>query len=170
MQHLVLTVIGADQTGLVKSLSEILNKNEANWLASNLSHLRGYFAGVIEVAVPESNLVSLTNELSNIDGLTVTTYLSNHVDAHQEQELEFVITGNDRRGIVQDLASVISHKGANIVSFVSTHQTAPNWGGELFHAVARVILPAGLSADVIVEALEQLASDIIVDVELDKAS
>ena len=170
MQHLVLTVIGADKTGLVKALSETLNQNEANWLASNLSHLRGYFAGVIEVAVVEANIQKLTQDLENIEGLTISIHISNDIEALSQQELEFVITGNDRRGIVQELSSVISHKGANIMSFVSTHQSAPNWGGELFHAVAKVVLPPGMSPDVIVDALEQIATDIIVDIELEKAS
>ncbi|GAB2990137.1 glycine cleavage system transcriptional repressor [Psychrosphaera aestuarii] len=170
MQHLVLTVIGADKTGLVKALSETLNQNEANWLASNLSHLSGYFAGVIEVAVVEANIQKLTQDLANIEGLTISIHRSNDVEVLSQQELEFVITGNDRRGIVQELSSVISHKGANIMSFVSTHQSAPNWGGELFHAVAKVVLPPGMSPDVIVDALEQIATDIIVDIELEKAS
>ena len=170
MQHLVLTVIGADKTGLVIALSETLNQNEANWLASNLSHLRGYFAGVIEVAVVEANIHKLTQDLANIEGLTISIHRSNDVEVLSQQELEFVITGNDRRGIVQELSSVISHKGANIMSFVSTHQSAPNWGGELFHAVAKVVLPPGMSPDVIVDALEQIATDIIVDIELEKAS
>lgn len=169
MRKLVLTVIGKDKTGLVEQLSQVCLNHDANWLGSNLSYLSGYFAGVIEVAVTEPNLQPLADELGDIDGLDITIHYGEPVDEAQQQEIELVITGNDRKGIVQELASVISHKGANIISFVSRHQSAPNWGGELFHAVAKVGLPPHLSADAVVNALEKIATDIVVDVELEQA-
>ena len=170
MKHLVLTIIAEDQNGLVERVSNVVVNHDANWLASNLSILSGYFAGVIEVMVPENKLASLQAELSALDGMQISTHLCDAIDAIKAKEIEFVITGNDRKGIVQELSTVISHKGANIVSFVSSHQTAPNWGGELFHAIAKVSLPQGMDPDTIVTALEEIASDIVVDVELEEAS
>ncbi len=170
MQHLVLTIIGKDKTGLVKQLSDVFLQHDANWQASNLSYLRGFFAGVIEVSVSPEHYQNLANDLRTIKGLELSIHSCSELEEQPRQELELVITGNDRKGIVQELSSVISHKGANIIKFVSTHQTAPNWGGELFHAVAKIGLPTGLSADSIVDALEQIATDIVVDVELDQAS
>ncbi|QTH65149.1 glycine cleavage system protein R [Psychrosphaera ytuae] len=169
MKHLVLTVIAEDKTGLVEKISNVVFAHEANWLASNLSILSGYFAGVIEVMVPETQLAELQKELSDLPGMQITTHLCEALETKPAQDLELVITGNDRKGIVQELSTVINHKGANIVSFVSSHQSAPNWGGELFHAVAKVTLPEGMDPDVIVNALEQIASDIIVDIELEEA-
>lgn len=165
MKKLVLTVIGQDKTGLVQSLSNILVNNHASWLASNLSHLSGYFAGVVEVEVPETHLTDLTSALTDVDGLRVEIHDAVTHDALSSQEIEFVITGNDRKGIVQELSEIIHHKGASIAHFTSSRQSAPNWGGGLFHAVARVCLPMGMSPDVIAEALEELASDIVVDLE-----
>lgn len=170
MKHLVLTVIAEDQNGLVERVSNVVVNHDANWLASNLSILSGYFAGVIEVMVPENKLAGLQADLSKLEGMQITTHLCDAKDNVKAQEIEFVITGNDRKGIVQELASVISHKGANIVSFVSSHQTAPNWGGELFHAIAKVGLPEGMQPEVIVDALEEIAADIVVDIELEEAS
>lgn len=170
MKHLVLTIIAEDQTGLVERISNVVVAHDANWLASNLSILSGYFAGVVEVMVPENKLAALQAELNVLEGMQISTHLCDALESKPAQEIEFVITGNDRKGIVQELSAVINHKGANIVSFVSSHQTAPNWGGELFHAVAKVSLPEGMDSDVIVSALEEIASDIIVDVELDEAS
>ena len=76
-----------------------------------------------------------------------------------------MITGNDRPGIVQELSSVIRHKGASIIHFTSKQQSAPNWGVPLFNAIATVHLPSGLDKSEIINALESITSDVIVDIE-----
>ncbi len=168
MKRLVLTIIGEDKVGLVETLSNTLVANHANWLASNLSHLSGFFAGVVEIEVATENLEGLSKALKSIQDLKVDIHDGAGNEVTDVQNIEFVITANDRKGIVQELSSIITHKGASIIHFTSSRQSAPNWGGGLFHAVAKVALPVGLSADVVADALEQLASDIVVD--LDEAS
>jgi glycine cleavage system regulatory protein len=86
-------------------------------------------------------------------------------EVNEHKLLKFVITGNDRPGIVRELSSVIKHKGTNIVHFESSKQSAPNWGVPLFNAIATVELPDGLDKDEVIRALEDIASDVIVDVE-----
>ena len=130
-----------------------------------MSHLSGYFAGVVEIEVAEEHLEQLSKGLDDLSELKIEWHDSVTESEKEAQEIEFVITGNDRTGIVQELASIISHKGASIIQFTSNRQSAPNWGSGLFHAVAKVSLPKGMSADVIAESLEQLASDIVVDLE-----
>lgn len=168
MKRLVLTIIGEDKVGLVEVLSNTLVANHANWLASNLSHLSGFFAGVVEIEVVEEHLDELNLALKAIPELKVEVHDCAGNEVADVQNIEFVITANDRKGIVQELSSIITHKGASIINFTSSRQSAPNWGGGLFHAVAKVALPSGLSADAVADALEQLASDIVVD--LDEAS
>ena len=81
------------------------------------------------------------------------------------EQLNFVITGNDRPGIIQELAGVLRHKGANITHLNSKQQSAPNWGLPIFSAVATVALPSGMNKDEVVAALEAITSDLIVDIE-----
>lgn len=165
MKRLVLTVIGEDKLGLVEKLSNVLVAHHANWLASNLSYLSGYFTGVVEIEMAEEHLGELSVALAKLPELKIEVHDSVGQPLAKSQEIEFVITGNDRPGIVQELSSIITHKGASIVHFMSNRQSAPNWGGGLFHAIAKVALPMGMDADVIAEALEELASDIVVDLE-----
>lgn len=165
MKRLVLTIIGEEKLGLVEKLSNVLVAHHANWLASNLSYLSGYFTGVVEIEIAQEHLAELNLALEQLSELKIEVHDSVGEPLQQTQEIEFVITGNDRKGIVQELSAIITHKGASIIQFNSSRQSAPNWGGGLFHAVAKVALPMGMSADVIAEALEQLASDIVVDLE-----
>ena len=165
MKQLVLTLIGRDKAGLVEQLATVISGNNGNWMASNLSHLAGYFAGILQVEVAEQDLPALTAALEAITELDIRVQHGLPVEQNALQLLKFVITGNDRPGIVRELSSVIKHKGTNIIHFESSKQSAPNWGVPLFNAVATVELPAGLSRDEVVKALEAIATDIVVDVE-----
>ncbi len=165
MKQLILTVIGQDKAGLVEQLATVIASHQGNWMASNLSHLGGYFAGILQLEVPEEHLFALTTELERMSDLDIKIQQGLDSEIHPDKQLQFVITGNDRPGIVRELSSVIKHKGANITHFESSKQSAPNWGVPLFHAIATVELPAGLNKDEVVKALEAIASDVVVDVE-----
>ncbi|MDX3774086.1 ACT domain-containing protein [Chromatiaceae bacterium AAb-1] len=165
MKQLVLTVIGKDKSGLVEQLATVINEHNGNWTGSNLSHLAGYFAGILQVEVAEQDLPVLTAALENMSDLDVNIHHGTESRQDQQKLLKFVITGNDRPGIVRELSSVIKHKGTNIIHFESAKQSAPNWGVPLFNAIATVELPAGLSRDEVIRALEAIATDIVVDVE-----
>jgi glycine cleavage system regulatory protein len=163
MKQLVLTIVGKDQSGLVENVSNVVMDHKGSWLASNLSHLGGYFAGIVQIEVPDEQVASLKTALAAVEHVTVEEDVFDAVQS--SEEINFVITGNDRPGIVNELSSIIKHKGANITHFTSNQQSAPNWGVPLFNAVATVELPEGMCKDVVIEALEELASDLIVDIE-----
>jgi glycine cleavage system regulatory protein len=165
MKQLVLTLIGKDKAGLVEQLATLINDHHGNWTASNLSHLAGYFAGILQVEVAPEHTEELTNALTAMTDLDIKIQQGVVSAVNEHKLLKFVITGNDRPGIVRELSSVIKHKGTNIVHFESTKQSAPNWGSELFHAIATVELPEGLNKDEVVTALEAIATDVVVDVE-----
>lgn len=165
MKQLVLTIIGKDKAGLVKQLAKVINEHHGNWMASNLSHLAGYFAGIVQIEVAEPDLANLTSALQQLQDLDIKVQHGEQTELNKNQQLRFVVTGNDRPGIVQELSSILSHKGANIVAFESNKQSAPNWGVPLFHAEATVQLPAGLHRDEVTQALEAIATDIVVDLE-----
>src|SRR5690606_9293219 len=120
---------------------------QGNWTASNLSHLGGYFAGILQVEVAEEHVAALTTELERMTDLDIRIQQGLESATAPEQQLQFVITGNDRPGIVKELSTVIKHKGANIVHFECSKQSAPNWGVPLCHAFATVELPPGLNKD-----------------------
>lgn len=166
MKQLVITILGQDRPGLVEDISSTVLSHHGNWLTSNLSHLAGHFAGIIEVAVPEQHLQELQESLHALDKLEV--HIETGLEAlndNSTEKLNFVITGNDRPGIVQELAGVIRHKGANITHLNSKQQSAPNWGVPIFSAVATVELPNGMNKDEVVAALEAITADLIVDIE-----
>jgi len=121
---------------------------------------------IIQVEVAQEHFEALQNALNALPKLDVRIETGNtEVEPSSKEQINFVITGNDRPGIVQELASVIRHKGASITHLNSRQQSAPNWGVPIFSAVATVTLPSGMNKEEVIDALESITSDLIVDIE-----
>jgi len=166
MKQLVLTIIGKDRPGLVEEISATILDNHGNWMTSNLSHLAGQFAGIVQVGVAEEHLLAIQSALDELQDIEVRIETGDTDNTEKTPEtLNLVITGNDRPGIVKELSSVIRHKGANITHLNSRQRSAPNWGVPIFSAFATVTIPAGMHKDNVIDALEAITSDLIVDIE-----
>ncbi len=163
MNYLVISFISEDRPGLVETLSDVINQHQGNWQKSSLHHMSGIFAGVIEIACPSKNLAALSEQLSSLDNFKMQIEQINQVDNKPECQLILELTANDRAGIVQEISSTIHQQGGNLLKLVSTQETAPHAGHELFKAKVSVAVNSN-NIDNMVEALENLADDLMVDI------
>ena len=163
MNHLVISCIGPDKTGLVDALSTIIAKHHGNWQVSSLHHLSGFFAGVIEVAVAQEHCANLVSELNAIDGLSCQIEVAAPNQEKVSSNLFLDITANDRAGIVQEVSSVIHSQNGNLIKLVCAQENAAHSGQELFKAKVQIAIDES-SIDDLIEALEKIADDLMVDV------
>ncbi|MDO5662154.1 MAG: ACT domain-containing protein [Brachybacterium sp.] len=181
MAQLVLTAIGDDREGLVSSLAEQIDAHGGNWQESALSHLAGKFAGVVLVEVPGDRVEGLTSALAELEqsvGLRVDV-----TDARDQggptgdgdaaearsRTLTLQLIGQDRTGMVHDVTSTIASFGASIEDLRTRTADAPEGGGVLFMAEALVHLPAEGDEAEVRDALEKIAAELMVDLDLDDA-
>jgi glycine cleavage system regulatory protein len=168
---IVLTVIGKDHPGLVRAISEKVAASGGNWLESRMARLAGEFAGIVLVSVDEAQAEGLVAALRALEaeGLRVTVergVAGETVPAEKSLKLELV--GHDHPGIVRDVAAALAGRGINIEE-LTTEVVSGSWSGDqLFRAHVRLRVPAGLALNELREALERLASDLIVDITLDE--
>ncbi|AAZ23982.1 MULTISPECIES: glycine cleavage system protein R [Colwellia] len=163
MNHLIISCIGPDQTGLVDTLSKVISKHQGNWQVSSLHHLSGFFAGVIEVAVASEKSESLISALKAIKGLSCQIEVAEPNMPDVISNLVLEITANDRAGIVQEVSSVIHHQNGNLIKLVSSHDSAAHSGQDIFKAKVQIAID-DKSVDHLISALEQIADDLMVDI------
>ena len=77
------------------------------------------------------------------------------------------VTGNDRPGIVHEVASILRQLEINVADLTTGCEPAPHSGAPLFYAHALVALPDGLAMDDLITALESLSDDLVVDIDHD---
>lgn len=164
-QQMLLTLIGKDKPGLLDTVAQQVFAAGGNWQKSNFAHLAGHFAGFAEIQLPHEQQQALLDQLARHDELQIELVAGEASDTPTRQA-EVSILGNDKPGIVQELSSVLRQFDLNIISFESQLQSAPNWGSALFKGQAKVAIPQEFSLDELRDALQALADDLIVEIEL----
>jgi glycine cleavage system regulatory protein len=163
MNHIVISCIGPDRTGIVDTLSTIINRHNGNWQVSSLHHLSSFFAGVIEVTVDKKNTQALISDLKTITGLSCQIELAEPDLVQVSTNLILELTANDRAGIIQEISSVIHQQGGNLIKLVSSQLSAPHTGQLMFNAKVQIAIKED-NVDELINALEHIADDLMVDI------
>ncbi len=169
--ELVLTVISRDRPGIVEAVAELVSDHSGNWIDSAMSRLGGEFAGILRISVPARCKDSLIQALSGLgkQGIAVTWRPNEAPRVVSGTKARLTLTGQDHAGIVRDVSHVLTSHGVN-VDDLRTEVFAGSMTGEaMFSADAEVILPDELDVDDLRDALELIANDIMVDIDLTEA-
>ena len=82
------------------------------------------------------------------------------------REVRVELLGNDRPGIVGAVSGVLARHGLSVAQLESGTRDAPMAGGRLFEATAVATVPADTDLEALQTDLEELATEIMVDVSL----
>jgi len=167
---LVLSVVGADRTGLVQSLAEKISAVGGNWEESRMARLAGQFAGILLVTVDAERSDELVASLRKLEsaGLVITvrpTEAPTAVPASVNIRLQ--LTANDRPGIIRDVSKILAERGCNVEELETEVASAPMSGDPMFTARARLRAPATTSLADLRARLEALGSELMLDLALD---
>ncbi|MCV2884938.1 glycine cleavage system protein R [Aestuariibacter sp. AA17] len=166
MKPMIFTLVGKDKPGLIDSLAKTVYALKGNWTGSNFSHMAGHLAGFVHVDVPEEHHQALLDAFEAHPDLRIHLVPGEANTPENEKVVLVDVMGNDKTGIVQELTSVLHQFNINIIKFDSSCEPAPNWGGTLFKAQAKVAVPRGFDLDALTDALEDIANDLVVDIEI----
>jgi glycine cleavage system regulatory protein len=170
MAHLVLTVIAPDRPGIVETISKTAFQHGANWEASRMVRLGGRFAGVLLVSVEDGKAAALEHDLRQLreSGLQVTIERGAGGPAEPEgaRPLALELVGLDRPGIIREVSRVLAARGVNVEELHTQVESAPMSGETLFRMNARVRCPGTLRTSELRAALEAIAGELMVDLEL----
>lgn len=161
-KSLVMTVIGPDRPGLVDSLASTVARHQGSWLESRMANLAGSFAGIVRVECPTDQAPALVTALGALDGLSINAVEESPPGASPSETLLFDVLGNDRPGIIRQLAAAIAAAGGNVEELNSDLESAPMSGHPVFRATGTVAVPAGFDPDTLADALEDLGPDLSV--------
>ena len=168
--YVIMTVLGIDRPGLVRSLAETVAKHGGNWLESRMARLAGQFAGIVRIECPESSVDALLAELQQPAAAPAAPGLSVHAVREMletpppRQTLTVDVMGHDRPGIVRELSAAIASAGGNVEELTTGLESAPMSGHPMFRARGIISIPENADPQLLVTAIENLGGDLTVDV------
>lgn len=167
MALFILTLVGPDRPGLVASLSDRVAAAGGNWLESRMAHLAGMFAGIVQIDVPDDAMPALVGTLQEAEtgGLQLALHpAETPPEPAPSTSLSLDLVCQDRPGIVRDVTRILSADGVNIEDMTTNILSGSFSGETMFHAEARLALPATITLHQLRENLEQLGNDLMVDI------
>jgi glycine cleavage system regulatory protein len=168
---LVLTVLGPDRPGLVEQIARLVAEHDGNWLESRMAHLAGQFAGILRVEVDADRAEALSSSLaglaqSGLESIIHPDPAATPTCGDNSPLLHLDLMGQDRPGIVREISRVLASLGVNVEELTTQCRAAAETGQPLFHAEARLRLPPTVTDATLREALEAVAADLMVDINL----
>lgn len=164
---LVLTISGKDRAGLVEKLADVIAAHGGNWEHCRMAHLAGRFVGLLEVTVSsekQQDLEVALRTISDLDVMIAAGVACSELEPLRQFDLEVV--GSDHPGIVRDVFKALAKVGVNVEELSTKAYSAPDSGGMLFEAQARLACSAEIDREAVRHQLEQIAQDVMVDVRL----
>jgi glycine cleavage system transcriptional repressor len=169
MPEFAVTAIGRDRPGIVAAISEALLELEGNIEDSQMSILRGHFAVMLIVKLPDSadvdhlegRLQQVRQELeleaiavNRVDDLGVAAARPSHV---------ITVYGADHPGIVHAVSAALAERGVNITGLETRLAGAAD--SPLYVMIIEVAIPEGSEPD-LEPALSEVAGRAEVEVSL----
>jgi glycine cleavage system regulatory protein len=171
MTSLVLTLLGPDRPGLVEAVADVIAGSGGNWLESRMAHLAGKFAGVLRAEVPAGQVESVIQALRRLEsrGLKILAEVAgaSPQPLADQRAMNLELVGLDRPGIVREISQLLAQQAVNVEELTTDRSSAPMSGEMMFHARARVHVPATTDLTRLRDGLERLANDLVVEIRLD---
>ena len=165
---LVITAIGPDRPGLVNRLSDVAERFGANWEGSRMASLAGQFAGMAHFSVADGKVAELEAAFRALsgDGLSIMIARAGASGAAGPvRRLRLELVGHDRPGIVKELSGSLARLGVSIDELHTQVASAAMSGDALFKVKALIAVPAGVADGELRKALEDLANEMMVDMD-----
>lgn len=162
---LIITILGTDRSGLVKSLSEVVKNHNGNWQESRMVRMDGQFAGLAHVSIDTAHVETLSQALLALQSDDLQVLIKQTKSAKTSTKtLSIELLGSDRLGIIHDITQQLSALNVNIEKLQSEQRIAPMSNETLFYAEIELGLPEGVTEVDIQDAFEEISDSLMVDV------
>ena len=170
MNTVVISFIADDKPGLVNLISTTVSQHDGNWLESSLSHLAGKFAGVVVVQISAEKAEALIGSLKALSDKGIR--LNAEIASSGTSEIEYRaatldLIGHDKPGIVRDISNTLAQMGVNLAKLTTEIAPGSMSSELLFKAQGQLQIPTTTDIHDLQEAIERLASDLMVDIEIE---
>jgi glycine cleavage system transcriptional repressor len=143
---LVISALGKDRPGIVKSLTKKVLDGGCNIADSRMTVLGGEFAIMLLVEGQWNTLAKLENALPDLQDDLDLTIIGKRTDqrAQSSNMLPYLVdvVSMDHPGIVNQLAEFFSERNINIEDLVTTSYAAAHTGTPMFSVHMSVGIPA----------------------------
>jgi len=169
MSNVLLSISGHDRAGIVRDVADALKHLNANIEDSSMTALRGRFAMMLIVSLPDDRSMSeLKAALADLEQRTRLTVQSQTISDEEMKaepmEPDYVITvhGADKVGIVHAVTDALAELGVSVVDLSTQARSSEN--GDVYMMALEVVSSG--KGENMTEVLKRVATSIGVEIDL----
>lgn len=136
LKFIVITALGEDKPGIVKTLSKAIHDLECNIVDSRMSVLGGHFAVISLVSGQWNKLAKLENQLPELSKQLDMTIVSKHTARRSHSSplvpYQVEVVSIDHPGIVHNLTSFFYNRDINVENMNTSTYSAAHTGTQMF--------------------------------------
>ena len=167
MQSYILTAFGADQPGLVSTLSGLIQDNGGNIEESRMLKMGNQFVMTVLISLSEVEADNLKSNLSSNNSLQIQMHPTQKLESDEiTNSKKFKLSGADNEGIVHSLTKKLAVNNINIIELETFIDLAPISATPLFNLNATIELPENLDESQLNEILDNHSAKLGVNIEL----
>jgi glycine cleavage system transcriptional repressor len=171
MPQIIVTAIGADRPGLVGQFTGALHAAGANILDSRMVNLRGQFAVILLLDLPDpAPLAAELPSTARAIGLSVTITPQSAAPAPVSgMAFKLKTYSLDQPGLVHRVSEVLRAHNVNIEDLAARQESAPFAGDPLFIMEMRLTVPPAVQVKKLRADLDALCDKLNADLDLEPA-
>jgi len=158
----IATIYGEERSGIMKSLAHETHKLGGRWIDSRVSHLCGYFAGIIKIEVPEGNIETLKSTISNHDHITAHFFRCNDLK-HEYQLWSLTFEAEDRSGLIDQISQALAEFSVDIDDMESHRYPVVELGQSVLKVSCTLRTPVAFVPDGLSLRLKEIDCNAIIE-------
>ena len=161
----VMSVMGADSPGTIKSIAEVTREFGGEWARSKVMRLDGLLTALMKVVVDQENEVRLKEELEKRFANLQFSYAAVlNLQEGPTKSLNLVVDCQDRPGLTKELSRVLASLDLVVENMECNRVHVSSIGQTAFTAKVALTVPEALSGEAVADEIEALAEDVRVTV------
>ena len=167
-KYMILFALCKNRLGIVDEVSTYLYERKANILDSRMAVMGGHFSITCLFSCSSNELESIKRDMKNLTelGLATSLHEADNPDSMQTEAslpLNMEILSMDHPGIIQHFVHILKENNVCIVSLDTELKPMPHTGAPMFDLNIESSIPSSQSIDTVKEKLEELASEMDLD-------
>ena len=171
MPQIIISAVGPDRPGIAGELTSHLHSVGGNILDTRMVNLRGQFALMILLEVPEEIAANLTRDLPGVGSkMGLNLFINTQAGGTRTIDgLRYKLKtySMDQPGIVARLTNLLRQHGVNIEELVAHQESAAFAGSSLFLTEMRLTIPPTVALRNLRSELEAVCNQLNCDVDLE---
>lgn len=161
----VMSVMGPDNAGVIKSIAELTRNLGGEWTRSKIMRLDGQLTALMKVVIDQERVEQLKSDLTaNFAEMQFGYAPISALSPKETKSINLIVDCQDRPGLTKELSRVLASLDLVVENMECNRVHVSSIGQTAFTARVQLTVPETMSSESVADEIEALAEDVRVSI------